>query len=172
MTPTPTDEDYRRLLELRTGLRRFLRWSEHQAQAAGLTPAQHQLLLAIRGHADPRGPTVGDVAGYLLLRHHSAVGLVDRAEAAGLLTRGQDADNLSVVRLRLTDEGSRQLEALSEQHLEELAHLAPTMQPCGTPSITPATGTHGTRLTRPGPPANAALSTISRIPRPASDGAP
>ena len=127
MTPTPTDEDYRRLLELRSGLRRFLRWSEQHAEAAGLTPAQHQLLLAIRGHGDPRGPTVGDVAGYLMLRPHSAVGLVDRAEKAGLITRGQDADNLSVVRLRLTDQGARQLEALSEQHLEELAHLAPTM---------------------------------------------
>ena len=62
-----------------------------------------------------------------MLRPHSAVGLVDRAEKAGLITRGQDADNLSVVRLRLTDRGARQLEALSEQHLEELAHLAPTM---------------------------------------------
>jgi DNA-binding MarR family transcriptional regulator len=127
MTPTPTDEDYRRLLELRTGLRRFLRWSEQHAEAAGLTPAQHQLLLAIRGHGDPRGPTVGDIAGYLMLRHHSAVGLVDRAAKAGLITRGQDPDNLSVVRLRLTEQGARQLEALSEQHLEELAHLAPTM---------------------------------------------
>jgi DNA-binding MarR family transcriptional regulator len=103
-------------------------WSERQAQAAGLTPAQHQLLLAIRGHPDPCGPTLGDVAAYLLLRHHSAVGLVDRAEAAGLLIRRQDPDNLSIVRLRLTDVGSRQLEALSELHLEELAHLAPTMQ--------------------------------------------
>jgi DNA-binding MarR family transcriptional regulator len=127
MTPRPTDEDYRRLLELRTGLRRFLRWSEQQAEAAGVTPAQHQLLLAVRGHADPRGPTIGDVAGHLLLRHHSAVGLVDRAEAAGLITRVPDSDNRSVVRLRLTEQGSEQLEALSELHLHELAHLAPTM---------------------------------------------
>ena len=127
MTPTPTDEDYRRLLELRTGLRRFLRWSEQQARSAGMTPAQHQLLLAIRGHGDDRGPTIGDVAGYLLLRHHSAVGLIDRAAAAGLVARGSDPDNPSAVRLRLTDRGARQLEALSEQHLEELAHLAPTM---------------------------------------------
>jgi DNA-binding MarR family transcriptional regulator len=127
MTPSPTDEDYRRLLELRTGLRRFLHWSEQQARAAGLTPAQHQLLLAIRGHPDRRGPTVGDVAGYLLLRHHSVVGLVDRAEAAGLVTRQPDAANLSAVRLHLTAEGSRRLDALSEQHLEELEHLAPTM---------------------------------------------
>jgi DNA-binding MarR family transcriptional regulator len=127
MSPEPTDEDYRRLLELRTGLRRFLRWSEERAQAAGLTPAQHQLLLAIRGHDGDRGPTVGDVAGYLLLRHHSVVGLVDRAEAAGLVVRSPDPDNLSAVRLRLTEKGARQLEALSEQHLEELEHLAPTM---------------------------------------------
>ena len=128
MTPRPSDEDYQRLLELRTGLRRFLRWSERQAAAAGLTAAQHQLLLAVRGHPDARGPTVGEVAAYLLLRHHSAVGLVDRAESAGLVARSQDPDNLSAVRLRLTEQGSRQLEALSELHLEELAHLAPTMQ--------------------------------------------
>jgi DNA-binding MarR family transcriptional regulator len=125
--PDPTSEDYRHLLELRTGLRRFLRWSERQAKSAGLTPAQHQLLLAIRGHPDPRGPTVGDVAAYLLLRHHSVVGLVDRAQTAGLVTRTQDRDNHSVVRLQLTDKGSLRLESLSELHLQELAHLAPTM---------------------------------------------
>jgi DNA-binding MarR family transcriptional regulator len=125
---THVDEaDYQRLLELRTGLRRFLRWSERQAEAAGVTPAQHQLLLAIKGHPDPRGPTIGDVAGYLLLRHHSAVGLVDRAEKAGLLTRRQDSHNHSAVRLRLTSRGSQRLEALSELHLEELANLAPAM---------------------------------------------
>jgi DNA-binding MarR family transcriptional regulator len=121
------DADYETLLELRTGLRRFLRWSEQQARAVGLTPAQHQLLLAIKGHPDPKGPTIGEVAAYLLLRHHSAVGLVDRAESARLVVRGQDPDNQSVVRLRLTEKGSQQLEALSELHLEELSHLAPTM---------------------------------------------
>ena len=127
MTPSPTDMDYRHLLELRTGLRRFLRWSEHQAREAGVTPAQHQLLLAIRGHADPQGPTVGDVADYLVLRHHSAVGLVDRAVAADLIERTKDRENSSAVRLRLTEKGSRTLDALSEQHLREIAHLAPTM---------------------------------------------
>jgi DNA-binding MarR family transcriptional regulator len=123
----PGDADYQALLELRTGLRRFLRWSEQQARSVGLTPAQHQLLLAIKGHADSRGPTIGDVAVYLLLRHHSAVGLVDRAETAGFVVRMKDPDNQSVVRLRLTERGSQQLEALSDLHLEELSHLAPTM---------------------------------------------
>ena len=86
----PTDDDYRRLLELRTGLRQFLHWSEQQASAVGITPAQHQLLLAIRGHPGRDAPTIGDVADALLLRHHSAVGLVDRAVAAGLVDRHVD----------------------------------------------------------------------------------
>ena len=118
------DADYEDLLTLRTGLRRFLRWSEQQAETAGLTPAQHQLLLAVRGHSDPRGPTVGEVADYLLLRHHSAVGLVDRADGAGLVTRVRDPDDHRVVRLQLTPTGKKRLEALSEVHLEELHRLA------------------------------------------------
>jgi DNA-binding MarR family transcriptional regulator len=118
------DDVYTRLLALRTGLRRFLHWSEQQAANAGLTPAQHQLLLAIRGHADPRGPTIGEVAEYLLLRHHSVVGLVDRADSAGLVGRERDQDDHRVVRLHLTEDGSRRLEALSALHLQELERLS------------------------------------------------
>ncbi|HEY6474787.1 MAG TPA: MarR family winged helix-turn-helix transcriptional regulator [Acidimicrobiales bacterium] len=118
-----TDADYEDLLTLRTGLRRFLRWSEQQAETAGVTPAQHQLLLAIRGHADKRGPTIGEVADYLLLRHHSAVGLIDRADDAGLVERVRDPDDHRLVRLKLTNAGSKRLEALSSQHLEELKRL-------------------------------------------------
>jgi len=119
-----TDADYEDLLTLRTGLRRFLRWSEQQAEEAGLTPAQHQLLLAIRGHSDPRGPTIGEVADHLLLRHHSAVGLIDRADAAGLAERVRDPDDHRIVWLQLTTNGTKRLEALSAQHLEELQRLA------------------------------------------------
>ena len=125
MTHTPSDEDYRRLLELRTGLRRFLRWSEQQAESAGVTPAQHQLLLAIRGHPDERGPTIGDAAGHLLLRHHSVVGLVDRAQDAGLVRRERDPEHQSRVRVRLTPEGAERLETLSVLHLGWLAEFGP-----------------------------------------------
>lgn len=118
---------YSRLLAVRTGLRQFQRWSETQARAAGLTPAQHQLLLAIRGHSDPRGPTIGEVADYLLLRHHSVVGLVDRADAAGLISRTRDDADRRIVRLHLTADGARRLETLSELHLEELKRLAPQL---------------------------------------------
>ncbi len=104
-------------------MRRFERWSEQQAQEAGLTPAQHQLLLAVRGHGDPRGPTIGEVADYLVLRHHSAVELVDRADSAGLVVRVRDSDDHRIVRLALTDDGARRLEALSKLHLQELQRL-------------------------------------------------
>ncbi len=122
--PVLPEDAYRRLLALRTGLRRFEHWSETQARAAGLTPAQHQLLLAVRGHDDPRGPKVGDVAEQLLLRHHSTVGLVDRAEAAGLVRRIIDDDDHRVVRLQLTPQGEERLAALSALHLEQLRRLA------------------------------------------------
>jgi DNA-binding MarR family transcriptional regulator len=114
-----TDEDFRRLLAFRDGLRRFLRWSEEQAKAAGLTPSQHQLLLAIRG--SEASPSIGDIAEHLLLRHHSVVELVDRAERAGLVARHLDEEDQRVVRLGLTDLGAIKLGALSDAHLEELA---------------------------------------------------
>ena len=111
-----TDADYRKLLDFRDGLRRFLRWSEEQARAVGLTPAQHQLLLAIRGHDDPLGPTIGDVASHLMLRHHSAVDELDPHDHRA-------------VRLRLTRDGSARLAALTTQHLDELRRLEPRLRP-------------------------------------------
>ncbi|MGH9076402.1 MAG: DUF488 family protein, N3 subclade [Acidimicrobiales bacterium] len=139
---TLSDEDYARLLALRAGLRHFQRWSDQQAKAAGLTPAQHQLLLAIRGHDDRRGPTVGEVADYLLLRHHSTVELTDRADSAGLVTRSRDPDDHRVVRLQLTDLGADRLEALSALHLEELDRLA-LHPPAAWEGLAPVQRTHG-----------------------------
>jgi DNA-binding MarR family transcriptional regulator len=123
-----TDEDYRRLAQLRYGLRSFLHWSAEQAKRAGLTPTQHQLLLAVRASEQERGPTVSHIAAILLIRHHSAVELVDRAQEAGLIVRERDPDQQSLVRLRLTAHGAATLESLSELHLRELAQLAPTMR--------------------------------------------
>lgn len=128
MRSPPSDDDYAYLLELRTGLRRFLHWSEQQAKAAGLTATQHQLLLAIRGHRGPEGPSIGKIAELLLLRHHSVVELVNRAAAAGLVQRTADRDQHRVVRLTLTTDGAERLARLAVQHLDELAQLAPTME--------------------------------------------
>src|SRR5215210_4546288 len=80
-------EDYTNLLMFRTALRRFDSWSHQQARRVGLTAAQHQLLLAVKGHRDPLGPTIGEVAEYLNTRHHSVVELVDRSERLALVRR-------------------------------------------------------------------------------------
>jgi DNA-binding MarR family transcriptional regulator len=126
---TLTDADYRRLLEFRDGLRRFLRWSGDQAVAAGMTPAQHQLLLAIRGHGGGKAPTIGELAEHLMVRHHSLVQLLDRAARAGLIRREQDPVDHRFVHVVLTDEGAAKLELLTAAHLKELSRLLPRLEP-------------------------------------------
>jgi DNA-binding MarR family transcriptional regulator len=122
---TLSDADFRRLLELRDGLRRFLHWSEERAKKVGITAVQHQLLLAIRGHGTT--PSIGDVAEHLLLRHHSVVELVDRAERAELVERYDDDFDQRVVRLRITAKGHTKLNALATAHLEELDRLTASL---------------------------------------------
>jgi len=119
-----TRADFERLLAFRIGLRRFQRWSEDQARTAGLTHVQHQLLVAIKGHPGPDAPAISDLAGYLLLRHHSTVELVDRAELAGLVRRMPDARDARMVRVGLTGKGERILDQLTPAHLIELHSLA------------------------------------------------
>ncbi|MDQ1397935.1 MAG: hypothetical protein QOG64_3194 [Acidimicrobiaceae bacterium] len=128
-----TNADYQRLARFRRSLRSFLHFSEEAARDAGLTAAQHQLLLAVKGFDGPGQPSIGDAAEWLRLKHHSAVELVDRAEAAGLLARVADPDDGRRQRLRLTAEGETRLARLSELHRAELRrfrdevleHLAP-----------------------------------------------
>ena len=123
----PTDRQYQRLLAFRTRLRRFDQWSREAAEAHGLTHAQHQLLLAVRGSARPGGPTIGDVAEALLVKHHTATGLVDRTQELGLLERVRDAEDSRRVHLRLTRKGNRLLGELTAVHLEELRRLGPLL---------------------------------------------
>lgn len=85
-------------------------------------------MLAVKGHSDRRGPTVGEIADYLLLRPHSAVELVDRAEAAGLVTRHKTDPDGRIVRVVLTAEGESRLQALSALHVNELRRLAPSLK--------------------------------------------
>ncbi|HEY1853599.1 MAG TPA: MarR family winged helix-turn-helix transcriptional regulator [Solirubrobacterales bacterium] len=129
--------DYERLLAFRTALRQFLRWSEGEAKSAGLTPAQHQLLLAVRGHPHQTGPTIGELSQYLVSRHHSVVELVDRAAAAGLVKREREDEDHRLVRVHLTTDGERRIAELSLLHLEELRRLAPVL---GRPADAPYRG--------------------------------
>lgn len=120
-----TDEEYQRLLAFRTALRRFDQWSRDQAESYGLTHAQHQLLLAVRGSSDPDGPTIGEVAEALLIRPHSASELVDRVQDLGLVRRARDSGDTRRIHLELTQRGRDLLARLTAVHLEELRRLGP-----------------------------------------------
>jgi len=121
----PTDADYARLLDFREQLRRFDQWSRAAAAEHGLTHAQHQLLLAIRGHRGEDSPTIGQVADHLLVKHHTVSELADRTSELGLVERVRDAADHRVVRLRLTEAGQQVLTDLTAVHLAELRGLAP-----------------------------------------------
>jgi len=125
----PTDAEYQRLLAFRNALRHFDQWSRKAAEEHGLTHAQHQLLLAIRGSRTEGGPSVGEIADALLVRHHTASELVDRTQSLGLLERARSAEDARRVQLRLTAEGERRLEELTAVHLEELQRLGPLLDP-------------------------------------------
>ena len=120
-----SDADYRSLAEFRHALRRFLAFSERAAREHGLTPSQHQLLLAIRGHAGAGNPSLSepslsDLAEVLQLKLHSVGELADRAVENGLVQRRSDPADARRSLLSLTDEGRRQLDALSVLHRREL----------------------------------------------------
>lgn len=123
-----TDAEYQALANFRYALRRFLHFSEDAAHQAGLAPQQHQALLAIKGWPDPNQMTVGQLAERLQIRHHSAVGLVDRLVAEKLVTRSQSKTDRRQVNLELTEQGEAVLERLSAQHREELRRAGPEIE--------------------------------------------
>ena len=118
-----SDEQYHVLLVFRCALRRYLRWSADEAGRLGLTANQHQALLAVRGHQGPNPPSIRELAGYLMIRHHSAVELVRRMETLGVLTRSSDPHDHRVVRLALTEHGEELLSRLATTHMAELQRV-------------------------------------------------
>jgi DNA-binding MarR family transcriptional regulator len=119
--------EYEMLAALRYSLRRFLRFSEEAAQGAGLTPQQHQGLLAIKGLAAKETMTIGEFAERLQIRHHSAVGLADRLVRGGLVVRKRGVDRRQAC-LKLTRRGEVVLEKLSAAHKEQLRRIGPEIE--------------------------------------------
>jgi DNA-binding MarR family transcriptional regulator len=119
--------DYEALARLRYELRRFQAFSSAAAAKAGLTPQQHQALLIVRGFSDPDPVSIGDLAKYLLIRHHTAVELVDRMTKLELISREVDDSDARRVLIKLTREGEKRLQKLSEIHSKELQAIGPTL---------------------------------------------
>ncbi|MGH7829587.1 MAG: MarR family winged helix-turn-helix transcriptional regulator [Candidatus Binatia bacterium] len=119
--------DYQALAELRYRVRRFLRFSEQAARAAGLEPQQHQLLLALKGLPDQHKHTISALAERLQVEHHSTVELIDRLEERGLVRRARDKVDRRQVLVRITPKGEDILQDLSLHHLDELQSIGPDL---------------------------------------------
>jgi DNA-binding MarR family transcriptional regulator len=124
-----SDTDYHRLAQFRHALRQFLHFSDDAARRGGLTSQQYQALVAVRGFAGNQPPSVGDLAGWLMIEHHSAVGLVDRLVAADLVARGKHGLDGRRVTLALTPKAKTLLTGLVDAHRAELRRLVPLMKP-------------------------------------------
>ncbi len=122
-----SDEDYRTLARFRHALRVFQRFSEDAARSAGMTPNQHQLLLAIRGWGGQHPPAIADLAEVLQLRPHSTAELVHRAVAAGLVHTTSDPADHRRQLSTLTSRGEQLLASLTLQHRDEIKRFRSRM---------------------------------------------
>jgi DNA-binding MarR family transcriptional regulator len=119
--------DYAQLAAFRYTLRRFLRFSEQAAAEAGLTAQHYQTMLVLRAGGDGVRLSINDLARQLLIKHNSAVGLVDRLVAQGLVARVRSTADRRKVELTLTARGAALLAKLAAAHRHELQHLGPTL---------------------------------------------
>jgi DNA-binding MarR family transcriptional regulator len=124
---TLSDKDYAALADFRYAIRRFMAFSEAKAGEVGLTPQQHQALLAIK--AAPAGmATIGFVAERLVLKPHSATGLIDRLEALELVIRTTSSEDRRRAVLTLTAKAESVLSRLTVAHRDEIQRLGPVLQ--------------------------------------------
>lgn len=137
-------QEYANLAQTRRMMRRYLAFSESAAESAGIEPQHYQLLLMLRGLTPDGAATVSDLADWLQIRHHSAVGLVDRMQARGLVERRAHPVDRRYVLVGLTSHGRAALRSLAVLHRDELLRLAPSLmqslrQVIGSPAEVPPT---------------------------------
>ncbi|SDZ38772.1 DNA-binding transcriptional regulator, MarR family [Evansella caseinilytica] len=116
-------EVYEALAEFRYQLKKFLHFSDLEAKKVGITPQQHQLLLAIKGYPGRESATPRELGERLFITHHACVGLIDRCEQLQLVTRRRNPDDGRSVLIEVTEKGEELLERLSEIHLNEIKRI-------------------------------------------------
>lgn len=120
------DRDYRTLAKVRAELRAFAHFTEQVTAEAGLTPQQHQILLALRA-SQGGSLTIGELAATMLLKPHSISGMADRLAALGLVERVQAQRDRRRVQLRLTEKAGAVLASLGQVHKAELRRIRPLL---------------------------------------------
>jgi DNA-binding MarR family transcriptional regulator len=131
---------YRDLARFRYRLRVFLTFSEQAARRCGVTPLQHQLMLGVAGFTGRGWATVSELSEYLQHRHNAVVGLVQRAQRAGLVSKHRDPADHRVIHVELTPRGRRILATLSRLHHGELARFHHDLAAFAAPRPRPRTG--------------------------------
>ena len=134
--PVQLDSVVRDLAQFRYAMRKFLRFSEKAARDSGVTPQQHQLLLGVEGFTGRGSATISELAEFLQSKHHSVVGLVERAEQNGLVRRDQDTADRRVVNVSLTLNGRRVLDELTRVHYDEATRVRELWDSFGQPRRT------------------------------------
>jgi DNA-binding MarR family transcriptional regulator len=127
MQKTLTVEDYQSLAEFRHQIRRYLRFSDAAVRGSDLEPRQYQLLLALKGLPPNVRSRIGELAEQLQIQHHSAVELVDRLEASGLVRRQRGTHDRREVLVMLTAAGEKVLRELVLHHRTELSTRGPAL---------------------------------------------
>jgi DNA-binding MarR family transcriptional regulator len=120
--------DYARLAAFRYALRGFLRFSEAAAARAGLSTQHYQAMLILRACSDGERVTINDLARQLMIKHNSAVGLVDRLVRDALVLREPSSEDRRKVELVLTPRGRQVLAKLAEMHRVELRRIGPVLE--------------------------------------------
>jgi DNA-binding MarR family transcriptional regulator len=120
--------DYERLAAFRRALRGFLRFSEEAAEGAGLTTQHYQAMLILRAADEGEPVTIAALAHELLIKHNSAVGLVDRLVGEGLATRKPSSADRRKVELKLSTHGREVLAKLAAVHRAELQRVGPALR--------------------------------------------
>ncbi|HEY2040723.1 MAG TPA: MarR family winged helix-turn-helix transcriptional regulator [Edaphobacter sp.] len=115
------------LAEFRYRLRRFLGFSETAAEEAGISAQQYQLLQVVATVPEGGESSISYIAERMLLRHNSAVELVDRASRSGLVRRVADEADHRKSLVEITEKGGRLLVTLMESHLQKIDNEGPEM---------------------------------------------
>ena len=128
MRPQLHFDDYDALACFRYALRKFLSFSKRAlAEEAQLTSEQYEALLALKAFAGKTGLTIGDLSERLQVKHHTAVGLVDKLEALQLVRRERGTEDRRQVFVILTAAGSRVLAKVAVLHRREMRIRSPEM---------------------------------------------
>ena len=108
------------LAEFRYQLRRFVSFSEAASESAGISAQQYQLLQVVATVPADKESSISYIAERMVVRHNTAVELVDRAEKAGLVHRVADRNDHRRSLVEITPRGNDLLAELVPIHLAEV----------------------------------------------------